>query len=75
MKSTHVNILEEKILEAISDCRTRVMDIANVELGHSPRWQLLRKQVLKCFGDRGVEGRVRELFRLHGSDKQGGHCA
>lgn len=53
----------EEILDEVSRCRSRVLDDCELELGDSPRWKPLRARLLKVFGERGLEGKIVEIFK------------
>jgi hypothetical protein len=61
MQSQIPELLTEALLEAAADCRAKCIDATEQELSESPRWQPLRSRILKYFGDRGLEGRLREI--------------
>jgi len=61
--------LENALLDAISNCRSNVLDTFEVELSDSPNWRFVRLRLLKAFGDRGLEGRVKEAFNSSQSEK------
>lgn len=52
----------EEILEAIELCRSHVLDTCQFELGESQNWPALRTRLLRAFGDRGLEARIRGIF-------------
>lgn len=56
----------EQVLEAIELCRSHVLDTCQFELGESPNWPALRTRLLRAFGDRGLEARVRGIFMGQG---------
>ena len=59
-------MLHEQMLEAIELCRSHVLDTCQFELGDSPNWSLLRTRLLRAFGDRGLEGRMRAILSSFG---------
>lgn len=68
--------LEQGIYGAVAACRERIFDLCEVELSQNERWALLRKQLLKHFGGRGLEGDIERLFKLQSfSENNGGNCA
>lgn len=76
MENNNFDKLETEIYKAIAECRTRVLDISELELGQNQQWALFRKQLLKHFGNRGLEAEVFRLFRFNGlQSPKGGFCA
>ncbi len=57
-----IKIIYDEVTKAIRDCRRSVLEATEQELSESPRWNALRTRLLKYFGDRGMQGRVNELF-------------
>jgi hypothetical protein len=57
----------DELLEAIGLYRGFILDSVEQELSDSPRWTYLRSRLLKCFGDRGLEGRIKEIIQKHPS--------
>lgn len=55
---TDPNINAARIVSAVNTCRNEVLDAVEQEAGKSERWEVLRKRILKAFGDRGLTGRV-----------------
>lgn len=49
--------------EAIAFCRSIVLDSVELELGEHVCWPQLRTRLLRAFGERGLEGRMLEIFR------------
>ena len=68
--------IEREIIESISFYRGMTLDA--VELLFSdpdcPQWRKLRKQLLKIFGDRGLEGRVLEILTGNANSQQAGRA-
>ncbi|TVQ79815.1 MAG: hypothetical protein EA369_04010 [Bradymonadales bacterium] len=54
--------LQKYLLDAVSTCRANILDTFEVELSESPNWRFVRLRLLKAFGDRGLEGRVKQVF-------------
>lgn len=54
--------VQQNILDAINFCRGVVLDTFEVECGESNNWQSIRGRLLRCFGDRGLAGRVIEIL-------------
>lgn len=54
--------LERNILEAVSSCRSGVLDTFELELGETANWKFARSRLLKVFGDRGLAGRIAEIL-------------
>jgi hypothetical protein len=51
------------VFEAIDFTRGLVLDAVEAELSHDLQcWFYLRNRLLKAFGDRGLEGRIKSLF-------------
>lgn len=62
-RSPHKDQLEQEILLAINACRATVLDTCELELGVRPSsWKFIRSRLLRCFGDRGLSGKVREIL-------------
>ncbi len=59
---TRIKIIYDDITKTIQDCRRSVLEATEQELSESPRWNALRTRLLKYFGDRGLQGRIDELF-------------
>ncbi len=58
--------LEQDILDAIGFYRGLVLDSVEQEMGlNDERWKFVRGRLLKCFGDRGLQGKVTEGFVRH----------
>jgi hypothetical protein len=54
--------LEQRLLEAIDQYRSIILDPVQQELGDTPNWKFLRSRLLKALGDRGLAGRIRETL-------------
>jgi hypothetical protein len=54
----HIDQAEAEIASAINDARAEVLNAIEQEVGKSERWEMIRKRILKAFGDRGLTGRV-----------------
>lgn len=52
------------LLNAVDHCRGLVVDSVEFEFGDDPRWPPLRSRILKAFGDRGLELRVKEIMGI-----------
>ena len=48
----------EQIKAWLNFYRGQVLDLTEQELSHSPRWPAVRNQLLKIFGDRGLEAKI-----------------
>lgn len=54
--------VEQNMLDAVNSCRAGVMDTIDLELGDSPNWKFIRARLLRCFGDRGLSGRISDIL-------------
>lgn len=59
-----------KILAAIDLYRGLVLDSCEQECADSHNWRYLRSRLLKAFGDRGLEGKIKEIVAIH-FDREG----
>ena len=76
MEPKNLNELEQEVFRAVAECRHKVLDLCELELGGSDRWGLFRRQLLKFFGSRGLESDIERLFDLNFKSRdQGGFCA
>jgi hypothetical protein len=53
-----------RFLETFDFYRGLILETFEQEVGDQPNWPLIRSRVLKCMGDRGLEGKLRELLGL-----------
>ena len=67
MHTTEIKL--EAIINEIGLCRSRILDDCELELGDTPRWSPLRSRILKVFGQRGLEGKVREILNYFPSNE------
>lgn len=51
-----------QLLETISLYRGLVLDAVEQDLKDSPNWKFTRSRILKLFGERGLELRIREIM-------------
>lgn len=51
-----------RISDSIKSCQAGVMDTFELELRDMPNWRQIRSRLLRCFGDRGLIGRVEEIL-------------
>lgn len=58
----HGNGVREKVVESISYYGGLTLDLFEAQLGHTKEWPFIRSRLLKIFGDRGLKGRVEEIF-------------
>lgn len=54
--------IERRILEVVDQYRSMILDPVEQEMGGSPSWKYLRGRLLKAFGERGIQGRIREVL-------------
>lgn len=55
---------EDQVIEAISFYRSMILDVVEIQIGDTPCWQSTRGKFLRALGDRGLEGRIREILNL-----------
>lgn len=70
--SNQNKVLEQRILEVVDQYRSMILDPCEQELGGSKNWKYLRSRLLKCLGDRGLAGRISQIFaeQLNGFESQ-----
>ena len=51
-----------KVQTALDFYRGIILDLAEQEWGHASNWNSIRSRLLKAFGDRGLEGQIRNSF-------------
>lgn len=61
--------VKSQVLESISYFGGLTLDVFEAQMGHTKEWPFIRSRLLKIFGDRGLKGRVSEIFD---SQKNGG---
>lgn len=54
--------IERDLLDAVDSCRAGIMDTIHLELCDAPNWKFIRARLLRCFGDRGLSGRITEIL-------------
>ena len=54
--------IEARLCDKNNDCRGRVLDIVEGHLGASPNWKIVRSQLLKLFGERGLGGDIQYIL-------------
>ena len=52
----------QQVLEAISFYRGLILDAVENELSDTQTWPSTRSRLLKLLGDRGLEGKLREIL-------------
>lgn len=62
MYSTSKNILEVRLVEIIKSRRKSLLDLLEASID-ADTFQRVRRFVLNCMGDRGLEGEVHKLFK------------
>ncbi len=62
--------LQKRLLEAVSDCRASILFSAQAEVDDPRRWPLLRNQLLRALGDRGLEMRIIEILKRYDADQR-----
>ncbi len=58
-------ILEGKVLDLINECRGRVLDVVEAQLGTTPNWKIIRGQLLNLLGEKGLSGEVQIHFKSY----------
>lgn len=71
MDQRHISLFND-LLRALALYRGLVIDAVEPELSSSPTWPYVRTRLLNCFGQRGLEGRIREIFGVSTSAKETG---
>ena len=50
------------LIDAVSFCRSLVIDAVEFEIGDHPCWVQLRSRLLRAFGDKGLSRRISEIM-------------
>jgi hypothetical protein len=58
VERTNVDRLRTEMSERISACRGGVLSLVEAQLAASPNWKVVRGQLLRLFGERGLSGEV-----------------
>ena len=53
MRNSNVEIINE-----IRKARKQTLDVVEMAIGGKENWSLVRKQILKIFGNKGLEGNI-----------------
>jgi len=61
--------VKNEVLESVAYFAGLTLDVFEAQMGHTKEWPFIRSRLLKIFGDRGLKGRVEEIFN---SNSQGG---
>ncbi len=56
--------LSLRFSETFDFYRGLILETFEQEVGDQHNWPIIRSRVLRCMGDRGLEGKLRELFGL-----------
>jgi hypothetical protein len=59
---------KEKISMAIANCRNRLLSFLELKMRDDDDWPLIRRQVLRTFGDMGLEGIISDYFNDSSSE-------
>ncbi|MBL7672062.1 MAG: hypothetical protein JNM39_16360 [Bdellovibrionaceae bacterium] len=62
---------QQQVLEAISFYRGLILDAVENELSETQAWPSTRSRLLRLLGDRGLEGKVREILGVPTSPHSG----
>lgn len=54
--------LKSEIKVAIDFYRGIILDAVEQEFSETPQWPFLRRRLLKALGDRGLSGKIEEIF-------------
>jgi hypothetical protein len=60
-----------QLLEVVSFYKGIVLDSVEQACGEDTNWTYIRSRLLKAFGDRGMEGRIREIINTELNDQGG----
>jgi hypothetical protein len=58
--------LQRQLLEVVGFYRGILLDSVEQALGEDANWKHVRSRLLKCLGDSGLEGRIREIINNQG---------
>lgn len=61
--------LKNRLLMAVDQYRSMIIDPVEFELGDSHAWKPLRSRLLKALGDRGLSGKICEIVNSEFSDQ------
>ena len=62
--------IKNRLLEALDQYRSIIIDPVEQELGETENWRYLRSRLLKALGDRGLAGRMRDIIDAEIRDDQ-----
>jgi hypothetical protein len=52
----------EQISMAITNCRNRLLSFLELKMRYDEDWPLIRRQILRAFGDMGLEGIIADIL-------------
>ncbi len=63
------NLYYERVKRAVAISRRRLLDITEVALKDSIQWEFVRKKIFQCFGNKGLDGLVDDIYGVDEENK------